>query len=72
MAYLRLGEFPVDDPHRDIQVTEMLALPYYEGIDMPSSGVLTYGQGVDPDGVVLAISEDEVEQLEPVRIHRWF
>ncbi len=139
MAYLRLGEFPVDDPHWDIQVTEMLALPYYEGIDMPSSGVLTYGQGVDvrydrvpkgeveirrhsavtssdahrlghvdglvtdgehashivlerghlwgkreiaipigavdridPDGVVLAISKDEVEQLEPVRIHRWF
>lgn len=45
--YLRLGEFPVDDPNYDVQVSEMLALPYYEGLDMPSSGVLTYGQGVD-------------------------
>jgi hypothetical protein len=139
MAYLRLGEFPVDDPQWDIQVTEMLALPYYEGIDLPSSGITTYGQGVDvhydrvpkgeveigrhsavascdahhlghvdglltdgehashivlerghlwgkreiaipigavdrvdSDGVVLAISKDDVEQLEPVRVHRWF
>ena len=47
IAYLRLGEFPVDDPRYDVQVTEMLALPYYEGLDMPTAGVTRYGQGVD-------------------------
>ena len=138
VAYLRLGEFPVDDPSYDVQVTEMLALPYYEGLDIPSAGVTTYGRGVDVryervpkgeveirrkspvtcseghrlghvdglviegaevthvvleqghlwgkrevaipigavggvdvDGVTLTISKDDVEQLHPVRVHRW-
>jgi sporulation protein YlmC with PRC-barrel domain len=139
MAYLRVGEFPVEDPRWDVTVTEMLALPYYQGLDMPSAGMLGYEQGVDvrydrvpkgevevrrsspvtssdghrlghvegfvvdeeqrvahlvlehghlwgkrevsipisavdrvePDGVVLALTKDEVGELEPVRIHRW-
>jgi sporulation protein YlmC with PRC-barrel domain len=29
-AYLRLGEFPVDDPDWDVGVQEVLAMPYYE------------------------------------------
>jgi sporulation protein YlmC with PRC-barrel domain len=32
-AYLRLGEFPVDDPDWQVGVEEMLALPYYQGLD---------------------------------------
>ena len=32
-AYLRLGEFPVADPDWEVGVQEMLALPYYQGID---------------------------------------
>ena len=47
MAYLRLGEFPVEDPRWDVTVTEMLALPYYQGIDMPTAGVYGYEQGVE-------------------------
>ena len=47
MAYLRLGEFPVEDPRWDVTVTEMLALPYYQGLDMPSAGVYGYEQGVE-------------------------
>ena len=38
-AYLRLGEFPVDDPDWDVGVQELLAMPYYEpGLDPVSYG----------------------------------
>jgi hypothetical protein len=30
-AYLRLGEFPLDDPDWDVGVQNMLAIPYYSG-----------------------------------------
>ena len=139
-VYLRLGEAPVEDPRWDITATEMLALPYYQGIDMPGvTGAIDYDQGVnvrydrvpkgeveirrssavsssdgqhlghvdgfvvdeeqnvaalvlehghlwgkrevsvpigavervDADAVVLSLSKDEVERLEPVRVHRW-
>jgi hypothetical protein len=33
LAYLRLGEFPVDDPNWDVGVEDMLGLPYYQGIE---------------------------------------
>jgi sporulation protein YlmC with PRC-barrel domain len=36
-AYLRLGEFPVEDPNWDVGVAEMLALPYYTGLDAVGS-----------------------------------
>ncbi len=32
-AYLRLGEFPVEDPDWEVGIEEMLALPYYHGLD---------------------------------------
>jgi hypothetical protein len=37
-AYLRLGEFPVEDPNWDLGVQDVLALPYYEGdpLGLPS------------------------------------
>lgn len=38
-AYLRLGEFPVDDPDWDVGVQELLAMPYYQpGLDPASYG----------------------------------
>jgi hypothetical protein len=38
-TYLRLGEFPVDDPDWDVGVQELLAMPYYEpGLDPVSHG----------------------------------
>jgi uncharacterized protein YrrD len=36
-AYLRLGEFPVEDPDWDVGVSEMLALPYYTSLDSVAS-----------------------------------
>jgi hypothetical protein len=32
-AYLRLGEFPVDDPDWDVGIEEIFALPYYQSVD---------------------------------------
>ena len=38
-AYLRVGEFPVDDPDWDVGVQDLLAMPYYEpGLDLGSHG----------------------------------
>lgn len=31
-AYLRLGEFPLDDPDWDVGVQDVLALPYYDAL----------------------------------------
>jgi sporulation protein YlmC with PRC-barrel domain len=37
-AYLRLDEFPVEDPNWDVGVQDVLAMPYYEGdpLGLPS------------------------------------
>ena len=32
-AYLRLGEFPVEDPDWEVGIEEMFAQPYYQGLD---------------------------------------
>jgi sporulation protein YlmC with PRC-barrel domain len=66
LAYLRLGEFPVDDPKYDVQVTEMLALPYYQGLDMPTAGVLTYDRGVDVRYERVPKGEVEIRRHSPV------
>ena len=66
MAYLRLGEFPVEDPRYDVTVTEMLALPYYEGIDMPSAGLYGYKQGVEVRYERVPKGEVEVRRSSPV------
>jgi sporulation protein YlmC with PRC-barrel domain len=44
--YLRLGEFPVEDPGWDVGITEMLALPYYRAVDDPGVGMLDPEQGM--------------------------
>ena len=44
--YLRLGEFPVADPQWDVGISEMLALPYYQAVDLPGGGVPDPDQGV--------------------------
>ncbi len=67
MAYLRLGEFPVEDPRYDVTVSEMLALPYYQGIDMPSAGLYGYEQGVEVRYERVPKGEVEVRRSSPVR-----
>jgi uncharacterized protein YrrD len=139
LEYLRLGEFPVDDPSWDVGISEMLALPYYEAVDIPSAVVVDFEQhvtvrydrvpkdeveirrassvsssdghhlghvdgfvvgedqrvghvvlehghlwgkrevaipigavaSVENDAVLLALTKEEVEALEPTPVHRW-
>ena len=60
VAFLRLGESPTEDPDWDIGVEEVLAMPYYAGLDddpysaepvEPASGVTMYYDRV-PKGEV--------------------
>ncbi len=44
-AYLRLREFPVEDPDWDVGIEEMFALPYYQSVD----GMGVAMQAIDPD-----------------------
>jgi sporulation protein YlmC with PRC-barrel domain len=55
-AYLRLGEFPLDDPDWDIGIEEVLALPYYGGSALG-------GYADDPDPHV-GLSYDRVPKGE--------
>ena len=66
VAYLRLGEFPVDDPDWDVQVTGMLALPYYQSLDMPTAGVYAYDEGVDVLYQRVPKGEVEIRRNSPV------
>jgi sporulation protein YlmC with PRC-barrel domain len=59
-AYLRLGEFPVDDPNWDVGVEDVLAMPYYE-----AAGIGAY-PSYDPN---LGVTYDRVPKGE-VEIRR--
>jgi sporulation protein YlmC with PRC-barrel domain len=55
-AYFRLGESPAEDPDWDVGVENVLALPYYAGLDAglvvsPYAGELDSGVTVDYDRV---------------------
>jgi sporulation protein YlmC with PRC-barrel domain len=57
-AYLKLGDFPLDDPNWDVGVETVLAMPYYEGGFLGDAGG-TYGA---PAGIVYdRIPKGEVE-----------
>jgi sporulation protein YlmC with PRC-barrel domain len=60
-AYLRLGEFPVDDPKWDVGVQDVLAMPYYD-----ASGLGAYPAEFDPNA---GIAYDRVPKGE-VEIRR--
>ena len=45
-AYLRLGEFPVDDPEWDVGVQDVMALPLYRDAE-------GFGMAMDPDQRVM-------------------
>ncbi len=51
-AYLRLGEFPIEDPEWEVGITDILALPYYESL---TPGVL--GTGIQPVGYESHVTE---------------
>lgn len=57
-AYLKLGDFPLEDPNWDVGVENVLAMPYYEGSIFGEAGG-TYGA---PAGIVFdRIPKGEVE-----------
>jgi hypothetical protein len=60
-AYLRLGEFPVDDPDWDVGVQDVLAMPYYD-----AAGIGAYPGDLDPNA---GIAYDRVPKGE-VEIRR--
>ncbi len=60
-AYLRLGEFPVNDPDWDIGIQDVLAMPYYG-----ASGLGGYSSELDPH---VGMSYDRVPKGE-VEIRR--
>ena len=64
--YLRLGEFPVADPDWDVGISEMLALPYYEPLDLPGVGVPDYQQGVAVRYDRVPKGEVEIRRKSPV------
>jgi sporulation protein YlmC with PRC-barrel domain len=44
IAFLRLGEYPADDPDWDVGVEDVMALPYYEAepLELPSDVTVAY------------------------------
>lgn len=50
-AYLRLGEFPVEDPDWDVGVQDVLAMPYYEADPLGSSPIYDANVGLTYDRV---------------------
>ena len=45
-AYLRLGEFPVEDPDWQVGIEEILAQPYYQGVNAISAEPIAYDDHV--------------------------
>jgi sporulation protein YlmC with PRC-barrel domain len=45
-AYLRLGEFPVEDPDWEVGVENVLALPYYQDLDAIEGQPIAYDDHV--------------------------
>ena len=56
VAFLRLGEFPVDDPEWDVGVTQVLAEPYYAAGELAGPSYLA-----DTETFYDRIPKDEVE-----------
>ena len=65
-AYLRLGEFPVEDPRWEIGVEEMLALPYYQDLDGIGAEPLSYDDHVVWKYDRIPKGEVEMRRASPV------
>lgn len=65
-AYLRLGEFPVADPDWEVGVEEMLALPYYPGLDTVASQPIAYDDHVMWNYDRIPKGDVEIRRASPV------
>ena len=45
-AYLRLGEIPIEDPDWEVGIEQMLAQPYYQGLDAVGAAPIEYDDHV--------------------------
>jgi sporulation protein YlmC with PRC-barrel domain len=63
-AYLRLGEFPLEDPDWDVGVQDVLATPYYEATGFGSAGEMPTNVGVTYDRIPKG--EVEIRRSSPV------
>jgi PRC-barrel domain len=63
-AYLRVGEFPVDDPDWDVGVQDVLATPYYEATGFEGAGEPYTNAGVAYDRIPKG--EVEIRRSSPV------
>jgi sporulation protein YlmC with PRC-barrel domain len=62
-AYLRLGEFPVEDPNWQVGIQEIFALPYYESLSPEGLGTSMQALDYDPHATVNydRVPKDEIE-----------
>ena len=65
-AYLRIGEFPVEDPDWEVGVEEMLAQPYYQGLDAVGAEPVPYDDHVMWAYDRIPKGEIEIRRASPV------
>jgi sporulation protein YlmC with PRC-barrel domain len=65
-AYLRLGEFPVEDPDWEVGIEEMLALPYYQGFDAFGAEPVAYDDHVMWEYDRIPKGDVEIRRASPV------
>ena len=65
-AYLRLGEFPVEDPDWEVDVEEVLAQPYYEDLDAVEAAPISYDDHVVWTYDRIPKGEVEIRRASPV------
>jgi sporulation protein YlmC with PRC-barrel domain len=66
-AYLRLGEFPVEDPDWDVGVQDLLAMPYYQDLGGISGASFDYDQHVTVRYDRIPKGEIELRRASTVR-----
>ena len=65
-AYLRLGEFPVEDPDWQVGVEEILAQPYYQSFDVAGGAPIAYDDHVTWSYDRIPKGEVEIRRASPV------
>jgi sporulation protein YlmC with PRC-barrel domain len=65
-AYLRLGEFPVEDPEWEVGIGEMLAQPFYQGPDALGGEPIPYDDHVTWAYDRIPKGDVEIRRASPV------
>ena len=65
-AYLRLGEFPVEDPDWEVGIEEMLGQPYYQGLDAVGAEPIAYDDHVMWQYDRIPKGDVEIRRASPV------